>query len=119
MAPADVEMLSLISVPMKSLQPALSAICASFGPSFTHDAWTFGIQLFSMIREMGRIPAERNTLYGIVRAFGPDEDDHYDPLDLAAEGDERFGSFERLTHAPEFRFADRYKRGETVPLAGG
>ncbi|MHB8376575.1 MAG: 5-amino-6-(D-ribitylamino)uracil--L-tyrosine 4-hydroxyphenyl transferase CofH [Dehalococcoidia bacterium] len=76
-------------------------------------------EMRALIREMGRIPAERNTLYGIVREFGPDEDDHYDPLDLAAEGDERFGSYERLTHAPEFRFAERYKRGEVVPLAGG
>jgi FO synthase subunit 2 len=74
-------------------------------------------EMRALIREMGRTPAERNTLYGIVREFGPDEDDHYDPLDLAAtEGDERFGSYERLTHDASFRFADRYKRADVIPL---
>ena len=73
-------------------------------------------EMRALIREMGRLPAERNTLYGIVRAFGPDEDDHYDPLDLAAEGDERFGSYERLTHDTQFRFAEHYRRADVIPL---
>jgi FO synthase subunit 2 len=67
-------------------------------------------EMRALIREMGRVPAERNTLYGIVREFGPEEDDHYDPLDLAAEGDERFGSYARLTADPAFRFVDQYER---------
>ena len=67
-----------------------------------------------LIREMGRIPAERNTVYGIVREFGPDEDEHFDPLDLADGTDERFGSYVRLTQAPEFKFAEQYKRAEPV-----
>ncbi len=73
-------------------------------------------EMRALIREMGRLPAERNTLYGIVREFGPEEDEHYDPLDLAGEGDERFGSYERLSHDASFRFADTYKRGELIPL---
>jgi FO synthase subunit 2 len=73
-------------------------------------------EMRALIREMGRTPAERNTLYGIVREFGAEEDDHYDPLDLAAEGDERFGSYERLAHDASFKFADKYKRGEAIPL---
>ena len=67
-------------------------------------------EMRALIREMGRIPAERNTLYGIVREFGPDEDDHYDPLDLAHGGDARFGSYSRLTADPAFKFVDRYER---------
>jgi FO synthase subunit 2 len=67
-------------------------------------------EMRALIREMGRIPAERNTLYGIVREFGPEEDDHYDPLDRAVEGDERFGSYARLTADPAFRFVDTYER---------
>jgi FO synthase subunit 2 len=64
-----------------------------------------------LIREMGRVPAERDTLYRIVREFGAEEDDHYDPLDVAiAEGDERFGSYVRLTQAEEFRFGETYRR---------
>lgn len=67
-------------------------------------------EMRALIREMGRIPAERNTLYRIVREFGPDEDDHYDPLDLADGGDARFGSYSRLTADPAFKFVDRYER---------
>ena len=71
-------------------------------------------EMRSLIREMGRIPAERNTLYGIKRMFGPEEDEHYDPLDLADGQDERFGSYTKLTQAPEFRFAEQYKRAAPV-----
>lgn len=66
-----------------------------------------------LIRDAGRIPAERTTTYQIRRLFGPDEDDHYDPLDLVdGDSEERFGSYQRLTHSPQFRFRDQY----TVPV---
>jgi len=71
-------------------------------------------EMRALIREMGRIPAERNTLYGIVREFGPEEDDHYDPLDLADGSDERFGSYALLTQSSEFKFAEHYRRAEPV-----
>ena len=45
MAPADVEMDSLISVPPMSLAPASRRSCASFGPSFTQEHW--------MLRKLG------------------------------------------------------------------
>ena len=68
-------------------------------------------EMRALIREMGRIPAERNTLYSIVREFGAEEDDHYDPLDHAVEGgDATFGSYARLTSDPAFRFVDQYER---------
>jgi FO synthase subunit 2 len=71
-------------------------------------------EMRALIREMGRIPAERNTLYGIKRTFGPDEDDHFDPLDLADGQDERFGSYTKLTQSPDFKFTEKYKRAEPV-----
>jgi 7,8-didemethyl-8-hydroxy-5-deazariboflavin synthase CofH subunit len=62
-----------------------------------------------LIRDAGRIPAERSTTYEIRRQFGPDEDDHYDPLDrVEGESDETFGSYARLSHSPEWKFRDRY-----------
>ena len=68
-------------------------------------------EMRALIREMGRIPAERNTLYGIVREFGGEVDDHYDPLDRAIEGnDDRFGSYAKLTADPSFKFVDHYER---------
>ena len=66
-----------------------------------------------LIRDAGRIPAERTTTYGIRREFGPEEDDHYDPLDLIeGEAEEKFGSYARLTHSPDYKFRDRYE----IPL---
>ncbi len=68
-----------------------------------------------LIRDAGRLPAERNTTYEIRRQFGPAEDDHYDPLDLLeGEAEERFGSYARLTHSPDFKFKDRYEIPLTV-----
>ncbi len=67
-----------------------------------------------LIRDMGRLPAERTTTYDIRRQFGPAPDDHYDPLDLVDDtnADDQFGSYQRLTHSADFRFRDRY----TIPL---
>jgi len=73
-------------------------------------------EMRALIREMGRIPAERNTLYDIKRTFGIEPDDHYDPLDLADGSDERFGSYIKLTHDANFKFAEQYQRAEP-PIA--
>jgi len=62
-----------------------------------------------LIRDVGRIPAERSTTYEIRRQFGPEEDNHYDPLDrVEGESDETFGSYAKLSHSPEWKFRDRY-----------
>lgn len=57
------------------------------------------------IRDAGRIPFERSTLYGVVRAFpsapGPDE---CDPLDGVSEHEATFGSYDQLIHDERFRF---------------
>ncbi len=67
-------------------------------------------QMRHLIRDIGRIPAERSTTYEIRRLFGPQEDDHVDPLDLVDE--DGFGSYAQLARSPDFRFKDR----RTVPL---
>lgn len=74
-------------------------------------------EMRALIREMGRLPAERDTVYRIVRAFGPDEDDHYDPLDHVADGDARFGSYFKLVADPDFKFVEHYRPAQ--PLAAG
>ena len=73
-------------------------------------------EMRALIREMGRIPAERNTLYDIKRQFGIEPDDHYDPLDLADGSDERFGSYIKLTQDANFKFSEQYQRAQ--PVAG-
>ena len=66
-----------------------------------------------LIRDIGRIPAERSTTYEIRRLFGPEEDDCFDPLDLVdEEGEQGFGSYAQLARSADFRFKDRH----TVPL---
>ena len=68
-----------------------------------------------LIRDIGRIPAERTTTYEIRRSFGPDEDDHIDPLDLVDElGEEGFGSYAQLARSPDFRFKDQ--RATPLPV---
>jgi len=58
-----------------------------------------------LIRDIGRVPAERTTTYQILRVFPADQDDHYDPLDLIDDlsAEARFGSYRQLLNQPEFR----------------
>jgi FO synthase subunit 2 len=66
-----------------------------------------------LIRNAGRIPAERSTTYEILHEFSREEDDHYDPLDrVEGESEDTFGSYARLSHSPEWKFKDRYE----IPL---
>jgi 7,8-didemethyl-8-hydroxy-5-deazariboflavin synthase CofH subunit len=57
-----------------------------------------------MIREAGRIPAERYTTYKTRRVFS-DTDQELDPLDLVGENvEEIFGSYKRLVKLDTYRF---------------
>ncbi len=68
--------------------------------------------LREVIRAAGRIPAQRNTRYQHVRVFHDRADDSTtrssDPLDHLSgndhDGDERFGSYQRLVHDSRYRF---------------
>ena len=62
-------------------------------------------ELHRVIRDAGRVPAERNTLYGTLRTFTGDDEDGAHPLDSLRDGDRnRFGSYAQLTRSPKFRF---------------
>jgi len=57
-----------------------------------------------MIREAGRIPAERYTTYKTRRLFS-DSDQELDPLDLVGDNvEEIFGSYKRLVKLDTYRF---------------
>jgi FO synthase subunit 2 len=64
-------------------------------------------------RAAGREPAERSTLYRILRLFRA-TDDAGDPLDAVADG--ALGSYHALTRDPRFRF--RRQRQHRVEVAG-
>ena len=57
-----------------------------------------------MIRQAGRVPAERYTTYGLKRIFDQD-DGQVDPLDLVGDNvEEIFGSYHRLVQLDTYRF---------------
>lgn len=63
-------------------------------------------ELKRLIRDAGRIPAQRDTVYGILRRWDGDEDEP-SPLDAVEDPESRFGSYRRLVASGEFRFTRR------------
>jgi len=60
------------------------------------------------IRDAGRVPAERNTRYELLRRYGAQEvDDPPEPLDGVADPDALFGSYASLVADPRFRYEPR------------
>jgi FO synthase subunit 2 len=58
-----------------------------------------------MIREMGRIPAERTTKYKILKKFDSGVDEVH-PLDVIDYSEQKFGSYKDLIKLDTFRFKD-------------
>jgi 7,8-didemethyl-8-hydroxy-5-deazariboflavin synthase CofH subunit len=61
-----------------------------------------------LIREMGRIPAERTTTYQKIKVFDTDENP-VDLLDQVNNPAERFGSYHDLVRTKDYRFKDFYR----------
>jgi len=62
----------------------------------------------SLIREMGRIPAERSTTYEKIKLFDTEENP-IDLLDQVENPSERFGSYHTLVRLKDYRFKDFYR----------
>src|SRR5882724_2968547 len=60
-------------------------------------------ELHRLIRDAGRVPAQRDTLYGLVRTYRDGENPD-SPLDKVDDAEARFGSYRRLIASGEFRF---------------
>ena len=60
-------------------------------------------ELRRWIRDAGRVPAERTTLYDIRRTF-EEEPSEPEPLDIAAQDPSRFGSYHELVRMGEYRY---------------
>src|ERR671918_2366783 len=63
-------------------------------------------ELRRWIRDAGRVPAERDTLYRVVRTYAEGEDPRSE-LDSVDDAEARFGSYRRLIASGEFRFTQR------------
>ncbi len=61
-------------------------------------------ELRRLIRDAGRIPAQRNTEYELVRVYGAEEDAEDSPLDHVEDAEARFGSYRKLATSGQFRF---------------
>jgi len=68
-------------------------------------------------RGAGRVPAERSTLYRVLRTMDGEAGDPGDPLDRVDDVDRTFGSYRALAADPRFRF--QRKRREQVAEIGG
>ena len=63
-------------------------------------------ELVRLIRDAGRRPVQRDTLYNVVRAYAAGEDPTTE-LDTIDDAEARFGSYRRLIASGEFRFTQR------------
>ena len=61
-----------------------------------------------IVRDAGRVPAQRTTTYGVIREFGVTADsDPAEPLDTVLDSEEVFGSYDALTRDPRFHYEPR------------
>ena len=61
-------------------------------------------ELRRLVRDAGRVPAQRNTEYDLVRVYERPEDDEDSPLDHVGDAAERFGSYKALATSGRFRY---------------
>jgi 7,8-didemethyl-8-hydroxy-5-deazariboflavin synthase CofH subunit len=69
-------------------------------------------ELRRLVRDMGRTPAERTSLYAIRRLFDATDArrDAESPLDGVTDAEARFGSYRKLAMAADFRFQPPQRR---------
>jgi FO synthase subunit 2 len=66
-------------------------------------------ELRRLIREAGRVPARRDTLYNVLKVYTDAGDDEDSPLDHVTNAAERFGSYRALSASSQFRFVHPVK----------
>ena len=76
-------------------------------------------ELRRMVRDLGRIPAQRSTIYGILKVYASEQDDEPDALAGIQDPEARFGSYRRLTASREFRFTHPRRADAPEPPAAG
>lgn len=71
-------------------------------------------ELRAMIRDAGRIPVERNTLYETIKEYAREEfvDESDSPLDTVSS--EIFGSYNQLVGSSDFRFQENFIPGFSI-----
>ena len=70
-------------------------------------------QFRTLIREMGRVPAERTTTYAVRRVFWDPADDPVEALDTVEYDERRFGTYNILIQQKDNRFRDTFVGAKT------
>ncbi len=78
-----------------------------------HGQLTPPLEMRRLIRDAGRIPAERLTTYKLHRIFDQDAEDLPEALDLAAQDAGRFGSYHQLIKMDRYRYRHPHRTGRS------
>jgi 2-iminoacetate synthase ThiH len=62
------------------------------------------VELRRLIRDAGRVPAQRSTTYELLRVYEGENDGEDSPLDHVDDAEQRFGSYRMLATSGRFRF---------------
>lgn len=62
------------------------------------------VELRRLIRDAGRIPAQRSTTYDLLRVYEIEDGADDSPLDHVENAEARFGSYRMLASSGKFRF---------------
>ncbi len=77
------------------------------------------MEIRRLIRDAGRIPAERLTTYKLHRVFNQSAEDRPEALDLAAQDPGRFGSYRQLIKMDQYRYRHPHRSGQDALRGGG
>lgn len=80
----------------------------------SHGQFLSPARLRGLIREAGRIPVQRNTVYHVLRRFGAVEQQGSDALDAVTDNEALFGSYQALAEASDNRFVHPSRRVTSV-----
>jgi FO synthase subunit 2 len=61
-------------------------------------------ELRRLVREAGRVPAQRSTVYDLIKVYESEQEDEDSPLDHVQDAAARFGSYRALASSGQFRF---------------
>jgi FO synthase subunit 2 len=61
-------------------------------------------ELRRLIRDAGRVPAQRSTTYELLRVYEGEDPADDSPLDHVDNAEARFGSYRTLAGSGQFRF---------------
>ena len=71
------------------------------------------MEMRRLIRDAGRVPAERLTTYRLRRVFGKEAEEAPEALDVAAQDPGRFGSYHQLIKMDQYRYRHPHRAGRS------